>query len=155
MPRRTFSVRCAQTGADLREHSPLTAPFRFWRRDDSPLDGDGVKRAGVEAKSALIARVGTIGEVRAYAFLGRKAFSADTWFAGFGRGRTFTTSGPMLELRVDDVGALALLHALADRGEAKILGVLISSKNEWAGPCVDAINTWHGRPDVPIGRQRG
>jgi inosine-uridine nucleoside N-ribohydrolase len=56
---------------------------------------------------------------------------------------------------VDDAGALALLHALADRGEAQILGVLISKKNEWAGPCVDVINTWYGRPDLPIGYQRG
>jgi hypothetical protein len=45
---------------------------------------------------------GTIGEVRAYAYLGRQPFSADHWFAAFGRGRTFTTSGPMLEFRVDD-----------------------------------------------------
>jgi len=45
---------------------------------------------------------GTIGEVRAYAYLGRKAFSADAWFEAFRRGRTFTTSGPMLELRVDN-----------------------------------------------------
>ncbi len=45
---------------------------------------------------------GTIGEVRAYAYLGRQRFSADRWFAAFGRGRTFTTSGPMLEFRVDD-----------------------------------------------------
>jgi hypothetical protein len=45
---------------------------------------------------------GTIGEVRAYAFLGRQPFTADNWFAAFGRGRTFTTSGPMLEFTVDD-----------------------------------------------------
>lgn len=44
---------------------------------------------------------GTVGEVRAYAYLGRKRFTADNWFAAFGRGRTFTTSGPMVELRVD------------------------------------------------------
>lgn len=56
---------------------------------------------------------------------------------------------------VDDAGALAVLHALADRGEAEILGVLVSSKNEWVGPCLDAINTWYGRPDLPIGYQRG
>lgn len=55
---------------------------------------------------------------------------------------------------VDDAGALAVLHALADLGEAEILGVLISSKNEWVGPCLDAINTWYGRPDLPIGYQR-
>ncbi len=44
---------------------------------------------------------GTIGEVRAYACLGRKAFSADAWFEAFGNGHTFTTSGPMLEFQVD------------------------------------------------------
>jgi hypothetical protein len=44
---------------------------------------------------------GTIGEVRASAYLGRKKFSADAWFEAFARGRTFTTSGPMLELEVD------------------------------------------------------
>ncbi len=56
---------------------------------------------------------------------------------------------------VDDAGALAVLHALANRGEAEILGVLISSKNESVGPALDAINTWYGRPDLPIGYQRG
>jgi len=56
---------------------------------------------------------------------------------------------------VDDAGALALLHALANRREAEILGILVSSRNEWAAPCVDAINTWYGRPDLPIGYQRG
>jgi hypothetical protein len=55
---------------------------------------------------------------------------------------------------VDDAGALAVLHALADRGEAEILGVMVSSRNEWVGPCVDAINTWYGRPNLPIGYQR-
>jgi inosine-uridine nucleoside N-ribohydrolase len=56
---------------------------------------------------------------------------------------------------VDDAGALAVLHALANRGEAEILATMVSSKNEWVGPCLDAINTWYGRPDVPIGYQRG
>ena len=56
---------------------------------------------------------------------------------------------------VDDVGALAILHAMADLGEAEILAVGISSRNEHVGPCLDAINTWYGRPDVPIGYQRG
>jgi inosine-uridine nucleoside N-ribohydrolase len=56
---------------------------------------------------------------------------------------------------VDDVGALATLHALADLGEAEILAVGISSRNEDVGPCLDAIDTWYGRPDIPIGYQRG
>jgi hypothetical protein len=45
---------------------------------------------------------GTIGEGRAYACLGKKPFSADAWFEAFRKGRTFTTSGPMLEFRVDN-----------------------------------------------------
>lgn len=55
---------------------------------------------------------------------------------------------------VDDVGALAVLHALADLGEAEILAVGISSRNEFVGPVVDAIDTWYRRPDIPIGYQR-
>jgi hypothetical protein len=45
---------------------------------------------------------GTVGEVRAYAYLGNEKFTADNWFSEFGRGRTFTTSGPMIEFTVDD-----------------------------------------------------
>jgi hypothetical protein len=56
---------------------------------------------------------------------------------------------------VDDVGALAILHAMADLGEAEILAAGISSRNQHVGPCLDAINTWYGRPEVPIGYQRG
>jgi inosine-uridine nucleoside N-ribohydrolase len=55
---------------------------------------------------------------------------------------------------VDDAGALALLHALADRGEVEILGCMISAPNPFTGPCIDAINTWYGRPDIPIGNLR-
>lgn len=55
---------------------------------------------------------------------------------------------------VDDVGALALLHALANRGEAEILACMISAPHESVGPCIDAINTWHGRPEIPIGQVR-
>ena len=55
----------------------------------------------------------------------------------------------------DDLGALAALHALADRGEAEILATGVSSQNEWSPACVDAINTYYGRPDLPIGRPQG
>ncbi|MDB5295983.1 MAG: nucleoside hydrolase, partial [Phycisphaerales bacterium] len=55
----------------------------------------------------------------------------------------------------DDLGALAALHALADRGEAEILATTVSSLNKWSAPCVDAINTFYGRPDLPIGAPKG
>jgi inosine-uridine nucleoside N-ribohydrolase len=56
---------------------------------------------------------------------------------------------------VDDAAALCQLHAMADLGEVNLLGVMISGGNEWSGPCVDAINTFYGRPDIPIGRPIG
>jgi len=60
-----------------------------------------------------------------------------------------------MESDVDDVGATAVLHALANRGEAKILATMVSSANPWSAPCLDAINTFYGRPDLPIGVPKG
>lgn len=52
---------------------------------------------------------------------------------------------------VDDVLALAMLHNLADRGACELLGVTISKQNPQTAAFVDAQNTFHGRPDLPIG----
>ncbi|MEM9478144.1 MAG: nucleoside hydrolase [Verrucomicrobiota bacterium] len=52
---------------------------------------------------------------------------------------------------VDDVLALAMLHTLADRGACEIRAVTISKSHPLAAPFVDAINTFYGRPDIPIG----
>src|SRR5687768_8166440 len=51
----------------------------------------------------------------------------------------------------DDVAALGVLHALADRGEAEILATISSSTNPFTPKCMDAINTFYRRPDLPIG----
>jgi inosine-uridine nucleoside N-ribohydrolase len=56
---------------------------------------------------------------------------------------------------VDDVGAVAVLHALANRGEAKILATGVCVKNPWSPLCLDALNTYFGRPDVPLGVVKG
>lgn len=55
----------------------------------------------------------------------------------------------------DDAGALGVLHALADRGECEILAVLCSTRDPWAVPAIDVINTHYGRPDLPIGTVKG
>jgi len=52
---------------------------------------------------------------------------------------------------VDDAIALATLHALETRGEAKILAVTITKDNRWAAPYVDLLNAYYGRPGIPIG----
>ncbi len=56
---------------------------------------------------------------------------------------------------VDDVAALAQLHVMADRGEVELLAVMVSGHNEWSALCIDALNTFHGRPDLPIGLVSG
>lgn len=56
-----------------------------------------------------------------------------------------------IDLDVDDAGALAMLHAMADNGEAKILGVVCNSPTPYAATTISAINLYYGRPEVPIG----
>lgn len=60
-----------------------------------------------------------------------------------------------MESDVDDVAALAQLHVMADRGEVELLAVMVSGHNGWSAPCIDAINTFYGRPDLPIGLVSG
>lgn len=55
----------------------------------------------------------------------------------------------------DDVGALAILHALADSGEVSILATVSSNGCETAVPCIEVINTYFGRPGIPLGVVRG
>ncbi len=52
---------------------------------------------------------------------------------------------------VDDVGALAILHALADNREAEILAISYNEVQSRAADAIDAINTWYGRGNIPIG----
>ena len=54
----------------------------------------------------------------------------------------------------DDVGALAMLHAMADSGEVKILATLSSNLYINSVPCIEIINRYFGRPDIPLGAPR-
>ncbi len=56
---------------------------------------------------------------------------------------------------VDDAIALAALHALESRGEAKILAVTITKDNRWAATYIDLLDTFYGRPAIPIGIVHG
>jgi len=52
----------------------------------------------------------------------------------------------------DDVGALALLHVYADQNKAEILACIYSSgKIPFGVGVIDAINSYFGRPEIPIG----
>jgi inosine-uridine nucleoside N-ribohydrolase len=51
----------------------------------------------------------------------------------------------------DDVGALAILHVLADKGEAKILATISCNSYETTAPAISVLNDYFGRPSIPIG----
>ena len=56
---------------------------------------------------------------------------------------------------VDDVGALAVLHALADNGEVEILAISYNEAHPSGAGTICAINTWYNRGDIPIGIYKG
>ncbi|WP_295794108.1 nucleoside hydrolase [Mucilaginibacter sp.] len=55
----------------------------------------------------------------------------------------------------DDVGAITILHALADKGEAKILATMASTKYEGVAGVLNVFNTYFNRPDIRIGVPKG
>lgn len=55
----------------------------------------------------------------------------------------------------DDAGALAVLHELANRGECEILAVCCNNRSTYSIGACDAINTYFGRGDIPLGAYQG
>lgn len=55
----------------------------------------------------------------------------------------------------DDVGAIALLHAFADSGYARILATIASTKYEGVAAVFNVFNTYYNRPGLLIGVPKG
>ncbi|MFH5885335.1 nucleoside hydrolase [Halalkalibaculum sp. DA3122] len=55
----------------------------------------------------------------------------------------------------DDVGALAVLHALADSGEVNLLATIASNRQPEKAQIFDVINTYFDHPDMPVGIPKG
>ena len=55
----------------------------------------------------------------------------------------------------DDVGAITILHALADKGEANILATMASTKYDGVAGVLSVFNTYFGRPGLSIGVPKG
>ena len=51
----------------------------------------------------------------------------------------------------DDAGAITLLHAFADSGEARILATIASTRYEGVAGVLNVFNTYFRRADIPIG----
>jgi inosine-uridine nucleoside N-ribohydrolase len=50
----------------------------------------------------------------------------------------------------DDVGAMALLHAMADSGECRILATIASNKHPYIAAVLNVLNTYFKRPALPV-----
>jgi inosine-uridine nucleoside N-ribohydrolase len=55
----------------------------------------------------------------------------------------------------DDTGALAILHQLVYTGEAELLGTMYPMNDDWGAASIDAVNTYYGKPNIPIGTYKG
>lgn len=55
---------------------------------------------------------------------------------------------------IDDALALAMLHAMESRGEAKLLAVTITKDNPWAPGYIRVVNRFYGR-EIPLGIVKG
>lgn len=55
----------------------------------------------------------------------------------------------------DDAGALAVLHALVSNGEAHIAAMVINNSDPASTGAVAAINSFYGRPGIPLGSYQG
>jgi len=53
---------------------------------------------------------------------------------------------------VDDLGTMAVLHALANNGEIEILATMECKGRYAAVATLDAVNTFFNRPNIPVGR---
>ena len=51
----------------------------------------------------------------------------------------------------DDIAALFMLHAAVQRGEARLLATMGCTSTDEIAPALDAVNTWFGRPEIPVG----
>ncbi len=55
----------------------------------------------------------------------------------------------------DDLGALAMLNHFQNKGEANVLAVMCWNLEKYAVSAIDAVNTYYGNPDIPIGLRSG
>ncbi len=55
---------------------------------------------------------------------------------------------------IDDAMALAMIHNLEKRGACKLLAVTSTKDHPKSASFIDALNTFYGRPNIPIGAVR-
>ena len=55
----------------------------------------------------------------------------------------------------DDLGALAMLNHFHNKDEMELVAVMCWNLEQYAASAIDAVNTYYGNPDIPIGLRAG
>ncbi|MEK6153437.1 nucleoside hydrolase [Flavobacteriaceae bacterium 3-367] len=55
----------------------------------------------------------------------------------------------------DDLGALAMLNHFQNKGEIELLSIMCWNLEKYVVSAIDAVNTYYGNPDIPIGLRKG
>ena len=55
----------------------------------------------------------------------------------------------------DDVGAMSVMHSLADSGQVNILATMASNQSKYIASVLNVLNTYFKRPNIPVGVVRG
>jgi purine nucleosidase len=118
---------------------------REWTATATPTPGSAAPEPKAEGAGAAVA-----------AGSGHGARRGSFWLAAEKHpGAAQASSGFILDTDIDtdcnDVGALDLLHALADSGEANLLRVVCDAPTPRAASCAAAIISYYGRSSVPVG----
>ncbi len=77
--------------------------------------------------------------------------AAATLMAGFCFGAPPVIFDTDMGNDIDDALALAMLHALSDRGECELIGVTLTNANAAAVPYIRMLNRFYRRSELPVG----
>lgn len=55
----------------------------------------------------------------------------------------------------DDLGALAMLNHFQNKGEVELRAIMCWNLEKYAVSAIDAVNTYYGNPNIPIGLRQG
>ncbi len=55
----------------------------------------------------------------------------------------------------DDLGALAMLNHFQNKGEISVHAIMCWNTEKYAVEAIDAVNTYYGNPNIPIGLRQG
>ncbi len=79
-----------------------------------------------------------------------------TWPENLGQGKPYASPKKVIFDSdmigdYDDVGAMAVLHKLADAGECEILATVSSTHSNASVGTIELLNHYYGRPSIPVG----